>query len=217
MLDIAETRQLRELSGLVVWTCGHSCWILPNYEIIDVIVVDLWAIVYCGVWYVAPHIVNNVSNYLGILLLASRCSRCLIIRCCSSFLFFINYLTFWLSLWNCTWLLLLDVRLSRITSILSTLSVISPRSSSCTVSFFIVIEIQCTAWRIGSFFRFLRLIRVLLLLLFFTFANLWKTWKSEYCFTLKLLLSWLDFMFLCEVFVVVPPPFSTISWAIGAR
>lgn len=176
LFDITQTRQLRELSWFVIRACRNSRWILPNNEIIDVIVVDLWAIVYCGVRNVAPHIVYDVGNYLGILL-PSGCSRCLIISSTSCFLLFINNFTLWLSLWNCTWLLLLYVRLSSITSILSTLSVISP-SSICGASFFIVIEIQCTARRIGSFFGFLWLIRLLLLLvlllLFFIFTNLWR-------------------------------------------
>lgn len=196
LFDVTQTRQLRELSRFVVWTCRNSWWILPNNEIIDVIVVDLRAIVYCGVWYVAPHIVNNVGNYLGILL-TSRCSRCLIVRSSCCFLLFINNFTLWLSLWNCTWLLLLNVRLSIITSILSTLSVISP-ISCCAVSFFIVIEIQCTARRIGSFFRLLRLIRVLLLLLlllFFIFTNLRRrTHEKNNC--LPWSCSWADWTLL---------------------
>ena len=196
LFDVTETGQLRKLSGLFIWTWRNSCWLLTNYEIIDVIVVDLRAIVNGGVWYVAPHIVDNVGNYLGILL-TSRCSRCLIVRSSCCFLLFINNFTLWLSLWNCTWLLLLNVRLSIITSILSTLSVISP-ISCCAVSFFIVIEIQRTARRIGSFFRLLRLIRVLLLLLlllFFIFTNLRRR-THEKCICLPWSCSWADWTLL---------------------
>jgi hypothetical protein len=177
LFDVTETGQLRKLSGLFIWTRRNSCWLLTNYEIIDVIVVYLRAIVNGGVWYVASHIVDNVGDYLDILL-PCRCSRCLVVRWSCSFLFFINNFTLWLSLWNCTWLLLLHVRLSSITSILSTLSVICTPCSSCAgVPLFIVIEIQCTSCSIGSFFTFLRLIRILLLLmllLFFIFTNLWR-------------------------------------------
>ncbi len=172
LFDIAQTWQLRELLRFIV---GASCWdttwllgrgFLTNDEVIDIIIIDLWAIVNSRVWNVASHIVNNVCNYFGVLLLIA------ILATVSTFLLIVNYLALggsfrWSRLAPC--FIRGNLRLIEFTLVLSTILSISwsVRSHSCSLARLIKIQrsiatVASWSWRTacilgcGSFFRLRR-------------------------------------------------------------
>ncbi len=175
LLDVAQSWKLRKLSGLVVGTCWGwlSSGVLTNDEVVDIVVVDLRAVVNCGVGYVTAHIVNNVCHYLCILLLC-RCRWWWLISTGSSpwFLLIIDNFTLRFPLWKCTWLGHISSRIGSFTRVLGTLAI------CYGASFLVIIEIQCTSACIGIFLCHLLLL--LLHILFFILPNLNKNYEGTY-------------------------------------